>query len=1242
MRIVIDVQACQTQSRRRGIGRYSEDLTRALLDRAGDSELMLGLDGTYAEEMRQVVAGVGAGLPPGKLLRYCYPGPSRAHGDPEDGLRPAAEQLVRAAYASVSADVVHVNSLFEGYVEHAAGLDRVARLPGTISSVTLYDLIPLRFPETYLSDPSYAAWYRRKLDSLAHFDVLLCISEATRRDAVDLLGIPEDRLAVIGAGVGPMFRPAVDQDAIRAKIRTRFGIKGRFVLYTGNDDPRKNLKGAIRAFAEVPASARRNVQLVLNQVGDESAVRAVAKSAGLSRGDLVVTGWVPDDALVELLQTCDVFFFPSLYEGFGLPVVEAMACGAPAIASNNSSLPEIVGRSDALFDPVSPKDASRVLGKALVDDAFRASLVESGLARAKRFSWNASAELSMQAWRQAIARRDAEPKPAAGNGKVRLAMVTPIAPQETGIADYMSELLPEIARIADVEVFTTCDEPVGSDVVGATKFRHWSSLLQEASRFDQVVYQVGNSPFHSHMVDAIREVPGLVVLHDFFLSSMLWHKEAHEGCPGVFREALEYSHGVPALATYEADGENKLEVRREHPASRELIEAADGIIVHSAHSGDLCRRYFPGVRRGPWTMLPMPVKRRMPLGGDERSTMRRRLGVAGDELLVVSLGFMADTKLNLELLEALEHVCAGSRRRIRLVFVGGAAGGDYGAAVSAAIAAHPMRERIAITGFVSSEDYHAYLGTADCAVQLRTSSRGETSKAVLDCMAYGLPTVVNSYGAFAEMPEGTVLKVGPDADPRELAAALARLADDPDLRNTVSAECARYMEERHAPAAVAESYLDVVSTSLRWRHEASGDALAQSLAESVLAGKLRTHEVDAVEHGLSETVIAAGSARLLVDVSEVVGSDYGTGIHRVVRNFARELSLLPVADGPRAVLVAHDADGVSTSAAGWGAAALGLPVPGAGQARADAGVRPGDTLLLIDSAWQKPERFMRSIQSVRSAGGRAVAMVYDLIPLLYPRYCVDFMPAVFERWLRFVVANCDDLVCISRAVADDLEAWIRREQVPFRPALRIGHVPLGSDFKEAGGETHAPASPELSSFLERGGRITLMVGTVEPRKRHDLALQAFERLWAEGEEDRLLIIGRQGWNVEAFVNAVRTHPESGGRLGWLSSASDADISAAYAAAYRVLQASDAEGFGLPLVEAARHGCPLLVSDIPVFREVAGPNADYFAAGNLSSLVDGLRRPVRKGAGPVVETPSWTECAESLRALLSGTSWDHEL
>ena len=166
-----------------------------------------------------------------------------------------------------------------------------------------------------------------------------------------------------------------------------------------------------------------------------------------------------------------------------------------------------------------------------------------------------------------------------------------------------------------------------------------------------------------------------------------------------------------------------------------------------------------------------------------------------------------------------------------------------------------------------------------------------------------------------------------------------------------------------------------------------------------------------------------------------------------------------------------------------------------------------------------------------------------------------------------------------------------------------------------------------------------MVGTLEPRKGHEQVLDAFELLWRMGEEIQLLIVGKPGWHTDALAHRLRTHPQRGKGLHWIEDASDEYLERLYQAAQCLIAASHAEGFGLPLIEAARHGLPILARDIPVFREVAGSHASYFDGGEAIDLAQALCIWLeRRDAGQVCSSvglrrQTWSQSTQSLLAQL---------
>jgi glycosyltransferase involved in cell wall biosynthesis len=196
---------------------------------------------------------------------------------------------------------------------------------GVPTAAIVYDLIPLVFPDRYLPEGHFiSSWYPEKAKQLDKFDLLLAISEVTRRDHIEHLGIDPRKIQVVGAGFDQTLQK--DSRMSSAAQLAKLGIRKPFVLMVGNHDWRKNTIGAIQAFADLPEQLRRKHQLVLTQVGED--VREALKGEHRRlQDDVLILEKVHEQVLGGLYSNCQVFFFPSFYEGFGLPVLEAMALG---------------------------------------------------------------------------------------------------------------------------------------------------------------------------------------------------------------------------------------------------------------------------------------------------------------------------------------------------------------------------------------------------------------------------------------------------------------------------------------------------------------------------------------------------------------------------------------------------------------------------------------------------------------------------------------------------------------------------------------------------------------------------------------------------------------------------------------------------------------------------------------------------------------------------------------------------
>lgn len=402
MKIVIDLQSCQSGSRLGGIGRYSMQLSKAIIQEAENDDIWVLLNNQLPESIVSIRNELSNSLPQNKIVVFESIGRTNELTSPSL-FRTRSAELCRANFISgLRPDFVFVTSLFEGLDDEVVTtVDQYTSAHNT--AVTLYDLIPLVQKQKYLTDDIREAHYMRKFNQLTCADVLLAISEFSRDEGRQLLNYPKNRIINMSSAIGDFFRPIEVTLNARESLFAEFGIKKKFLLYTGSFDQRKNHKNLIEAFSLVPSNTRKDLQLLMVGNGWDgvySELKRFAQSCGLNGEDVIFTGHVSDDALLKLYNLCHFFVFPSLFEGFGLPILEAMACGKPAIGSNSTSVPEVIGRADALFDPSLPTSIAAKITEVLTTPSFYRSLSEHALVHSKKFSWQRSARVALDAFRE--------------------------------------------------------------------------------------------------------------------------------------------------------------------------------------------------------------------------------------------------------------------------------------------------------------------------------------------------------------------------------------------------------------------------------------------------------------------------------------------------------------------------------------------------------------------------------------------------------------------------------------------------------------------------------------------------------------------------------------------------------------------------------------------------------------------------------------------------------------------------
>ena len=434
------------------------------------------------------------------------------------------------------------------------------------------------------------------------------------------------------------------------------------------------------------------------------------------------------------------------------------------------------------------------------------------------------------------------------------------------------------------------------------------------------------------------------------------------------------------------------------------------------------------------------------------------------------------------------------------------------------------------------------------------------------------------------------------------------------------------MEKHHAKFGAVQEDNILLSDS---------DTLQASLIESIAELPFSFNENDLLNSAkaIAQNHQAYTKRQLLVDISELIQRDFGTGIQRVTRSVLLELLKNPP-DGWRVEPVFANEHRGYLYARQFTQRLLGLDK----REPVDDPVEylSGDIFLGLDLLHPRIASFNRDFyQSLRNHGVKVFFVVYDLLPILLPQYIDDGMVAGFHKWVE-IIAHSDGAICISKTVADELGVCVRKHGPERLRPFKISWFHLGTDTDSSIPSLGMPDDADTVLQALRKHISFLMVGTIEPRKDHAQVFAAFEQLWADGIDANLVIVGKQGWKVEELIDRLRQHSELGKRLFWLEGISDEYLEKVYAASTCLIAASEGEGFGLPLIEAAKHKLPIIARDIPVFREVAGEHAYYFKGSDSAVLVTVIQDWLTlnaEGKVPQSKAMPWLTWKESTEQLL---------
>ncbi len=1197
MRIVIDLQGAQSSgSRDRGIGRYVKAISKALIRNKGKHEIMLALNGMFPETIQSIREEFDGLISQKKILVWDAVRPVNHIDGAFKSNRNTAELLREAFIASLNPDVVLITSLFEGLVDDA--VTSIGALTNNVLTASIvYDLIPYLNREVYLQNPVTETFYEEKIGHLRRADLLLAISESSRQECLSYLGFPKNLVVNISTAADSHFFPEAIAEKEESELRCRYMLYKPFVMYTGGIDYRKNIEALIRAYASLEISLRKQHQLAIIcsvQPEEKRRLENIAKSKGLKKGEIILTGFVPEKDLVSLYNLCKLFVFPSLHEGFGLPVLEAMKCGKAVIGSNTSSIPEVIGRDDALFDPANDEAIAAKLGHALLDDVFRAQLEEHGINQAKKFTWERSARRAIKALEEMYAEHEKAKTFVSFSRRPKMAYVSPLPPERSGISYYSVELLPELSRYYDIDVVV--DQKLVSDpwVSANCRVRDINWFRSNARSHERVLYHFGNSTFHQHMFGLLEEIPGVVVLHDFFLSGVVAHMENSGVQPASWSEELYFSHGYNAMCD-KFSTRNIVDVIWNYPCNRSVLAGADGIIVHSENSRRLTEHWYGASASKALNLIPLL---RAPAVTVDRGGAWQSLNLKEGDFVVCSFGLLGNTKLNHRLINAWLDSDLAKEKNCFLVFVGENDPGQYGQQILKVVKENKCATNILITGWADSSTYSRYLGIANIGVQLRKLSRGETSAAVLDCMNYGVPTIVNMNGSMADLPDKAVLKIPDEFSDAQLTEALEKLWRDECLREKLANNAKKYIFSNHSPRQCAYQYFNAIE-GFRDRAETSVGSLTGKIAELeplITETDLLLKLSNCIAHSIFPKFTLP---QVLVDVTELVNVDPEKGEYSG-KQALRQL-LMRTALGFRVEPVYVIPNKGYYYARNFTSELLNFPR----NILKDDPIeyRNGDIFIGLSL---KPEIILPQRQFYQSLIRYGVVVKFIVDDLIFLQELTVVQNAQGNKDCLKVVAESHGAICFSKIVTDELMDFFLNEsgQQTF---FGIDWLPFGLDFDKLKKQKVLSKVVTVKPRFTKEHRSFLMVGSIEVHTGHTQTLEAFEQLWQEDSKVDLVILGKQGWMVEEFTEKLRSHKELNKRLFWFEDIPEEYLIQIYKDSTCLLVASESERFDLPLVDAACYKLPLVFRETPFYKNIAGEHAFYFNNDDSpNALVSAIR------------------------------------
>lgn len=796
MNILIDGQTLHTYERHRGIGRYVIEVLKQFVTQSPDDNIIIS---TFKEvDLCDLPEVIKKSV---KFRMVDLDSDSCNTYLKELQHRQALEDIVSQERIDIywNPNPLMTNVFFAG------------KIKGCHSIATVHDVIPLIFPQAYLDNLPMDVFenYMTRLIKLSSFDHVIAVSQSTKDDLIKHTSVQNNKISVIHEGVDSSFFEKVKDDD-RNEIKLRYGLPGDFIFTIGGPNFRKNNNNLMKAFSILINKYSKDICLVIGSsydVNTKDEMKTLARNEGIADRVMFI-GEIPDGDLPVIYNISKIFVFPSLYEGFGLPVLEAMATGRTVVVSSNSSVPEVVGDCGLYFDPYNVEDMAGKMNEVLDDINLLQAMSKAAIIRAREFGWDKTAKQMLQIMESLLIEKPKkEPsiiKPF-NKEKMRLAFFSPLNPQHSGISDYSEELLVHLKEYAEIDLFVDGISPSDPEILNNFRYYDYKDFEKKEvrRRYDNIIYHMGNNTLHEYIYSTLNSYPGITVLHDYNIHPFTREITLGKGKPELYLSEIQDCYGVIGrLISNRIIKENFNLDSNQFTLNNKIFNKSKAVIVHS----EWIKNQFASDNI---YVIPMGTNIEQKITREDISAIRKEKSMSDDLFIISCFGDIVHTK-RLDIVIKAFSIFRLFFKNVKLILVGKLYKEMEGK-IQKLIERYNLKESLCITEKVSLEEFKKYMKASDVIVNLRYPTMGETSASLIRAMSYSKPVIISNVNQYREYPDDCCLKVDVGSQEQDqLLNCLMRLKKDESMRKWLGENARKYVGKNCSWEKIAARYVEVI------------------------------------------------------------------------------------------------------------------------------------------------------------------------------------------------------------------------------------------------------------------------------------------------------------------------------------------------------------------------------------------------------------------------------------------------